>query len=269
MLWSKPKPNRALRWWAAGAFVVTIGVNLLANLLPIAGNTTAQVSDAYPNLFAPIGVTFAIWGVIYLSLGVYTLRQLGLFAAKKPAVKETVLDGIAPYFIASSLLNALWIITWHSQIIWLSVLLIVALLVSLALIYRQVHAVSHTAGRDRWLVKAPFSIYFGWVSVATIANVTTWLVSMGWGGWGISPGAWMVAVLLIGAALTVIVLARYRDWLYGAVVVWAYAGILAKHLSASAWDGQYPSVLAALYILLPVLIVAALWAAREEYLPRT
>jgi hypothetical protein len=262
MFWKKYVPNRALRWAVLGTFLVMVLVNGLANFLPIGGNTTAQVSDAYPNLFAPMGFTFSLWGVIYTLLGAYALRQLGLFSKKKPITKEVLFDRIAPYVIASSVLNTLWIFAWHYRLFALSVLLIIGLLICLVQIVNRLRTVKLNA-RDIWLVRAPFSVYFGWITVATIANITTWLVSTGWDGWGLRPGVWMVAVLLVGTVIGVTATARNRDWLYGAVIVWAFAGILAKHLSSGYWNGQYPSVLATLYIVLPVLIITTLYYAKH------
>ncbi len=256
------KENQQLKMVAIVAFVATITVNALANILPINGQTTGQVSDAYPNLFAPAAVTFSIWSVIYLLLAAYCAYQFVGVRGKQSAVREETIARVTPWFIATSVINALWMLAWQYHVMWLSVLLMIGLLWCLIRINRELYDKSYTL-KDRLLVKAPFSIYFGWITVATIANITTWLVSIGWDGLGVRPGVWMVLVLLVGAAIGIVTTVRQRDCAYGAVLVWAYTGILIKHLSDGAWNGQYPSVLAALYILLPVLIVTVLYVARQ------
>ncbi|NCU39052.1 tryptophan-rich sensory protein [Candidatus Saccharibacteria bacterium] len=263
MFWKKRKDSTQLRWAVAGTFGLMVIVNALANILPIAGVTTGAVSDSYPNLFAPSGFTFAVWGVIYLLLAIYTLYQLGVIGVKKPGLKQQTVDKVSQYFVASSLINSVWIFAWHFRVMWLSVLLIAGLLYCLIRINDLLSKDSMTA-RENWLVKVPFGVYAGWITVATIANVTTWLVSIGWDGGGLSQGFWTVALLVVSAVIAIATMMRYDSWAYGAVVVWAYAGILTKHLSETGWNGQWPSVLAALYIIMPILIIATLDVARRQ-----
>ena len=84
-----------------------VAVNALANLLPIGGNTTGQVSEAYPNLFTPAPVTFAIWGAIYLLLAVFVLYQWEIFDGG--ASSAVVRVDIEPWFLISCLLNIGWL----------------------------------------------------------------------------------------------------------------------------------------------------------------
>ncbi len=263
MLWKKRKDNKQLGLVAAGSFGLMVIVNALANILPIAGVNTGAVSDSYPNLFAPSGFTFAVWGVIYTLLGIYTLYVLGVIRVKKPGLKQQTSDKVTQYFIASSLVNSVWIFVWHYRVLWLSVLLIATLLYYLIRINSLLLKDAMNA-KENWLVKVPFGVYAGWITVATIANVTTWLVSIGWDGGGLSQGFWTVALLIVGAVIAIATMTRYASWAYGAVVVWAYAGILTKHLSETGWNGQWPSVLAALYIILPILIIVTLDVARRQ-----
>ena len=237
------------------SFVAMVAVNAAATLLPINGQTTAEVSDSYPNIFAPAGFTFAIWGVIYLLLALYTLYQLGLFREKKSKLPNDIVMTIAPYFAASSLVNIAWIFSWHYNLIGLSVLLMVTLLGILIALHTKLYALDYTP-RERLLVRAPFSVYFGWISVATIANVTTYLVYSGWDRLGQTEVFWMILMLVIGAAVGITTTLKRYDCAYGAVFVWAYWGILQKHLSSEGWDNMYPEVSAAMLILLPALVGA-------------
>ena len=245
-------------------FVGVVIVNTLATTLPINGKTTGGISDSYPNLFAPAGITFAIWGLIYLLLAVYVVYQFNRVRGKHSKVKEQQLQYINKYFVLSSLLNMLWIFTWHYEVLWLSVIIMLGLLFSLIKINVYLSSVA-VNGTDRWAVKAPFSVYFGWITVATVANITTWLVSTGWDGFGLRIGVWTVAILLVTVMIALTTIYRQRDWVYGLVIVWALAGILLKHLSTSGWNGAYPSVIVTLSILLAVFISAVLFVAEKEY----
>ena len=92
-----------IRALLAVAYVVMIATNALANALPINGRTTGGVSDSYPNLFAPTGTTFAIWGVIYILLGAHVLYQMGLFRApggREPQAERAMLERVGVLFAA-------------------------------------------------------------------------------------------------------------------------------------------------------------------------
>lgn len=264
MFWHKSKDNRPLKLIAAGAFAATVLVNALANLLPINGKNTGAISDSYPNLFAPAGVTFSIWSVIYILLAAYTLYQLGIFREKKSSLKNNTLLEVAPLFIATSLGNIAWIFTWHYEIMWLSVILMITILVHLIRINNILRDETYTL-KEFFMVKLPFSIYFGWITVATIANVATWLVSINWDGFMIRPGIWTVVMLIVGAIIGLAVTFRNQDFAYGAVFIWAYTGILIKHLSPDGWNGMYPSTISALNILLPVFITVVLYVWLQNY----
>jgi len=253
--WKKKEPlNRRWLYIALAAFVAMLVVNAIAGSTNwMGGVTTAEVSDSFPNLFAPAGYTFAIWGVIYLALTVFVARLFGVVRTDKKPLATKQLNEVVKLFAVSSLLNAAWLFAWQYKVMWLSVILMVLLLVVLLKIFHMLH--TQTMGpKERLFVGVPFSIYAGWISVATIANVTTWLASIQWNGWGLSDGTWMVAVLLVGAVIGLVTALRFKDWVYLVVFVWAYAGILVKHLSPAGFDGKYPSTIVALTILLAVFV---------------
>lgn len=240
---------------ALAAYVVMVAVNALAVTLPINGVETDEVSDRYANLFAPAGFTFSIWGVIYTLLGIYTVYQL--FRTNE------VIEAITIPYIVSSLLNASWILCWHYDLIWLSVLVMVGILVSLIRIVDTVHALGVTIGNGpvRYLVqRAPFSVYFGWICVATVANISAFLISLGWRGSGFSEEIWTVLTLIVAAAIGLAATTVNRDVAYGLVFVWAFFGIRSKHVAVDGWDGQYDAVIAASTVLLIVLTVGAVAA---------
>lgn len=226
-----------LRYIALLFFGGMVYVNYLANSLPINGKTTGQLSDAYPNLFVPSGITFSIWGIIYLLLAAYCLVQF------MPASKEMA-SKISWLFILSCVFNGLWIVAWHYQKLPLSLLIMVGLLVSLILINVQLQDL-HTG-----VLKAAFGIYLGWICIATIANVTAVLVNAGWGGLDISPQAWTIVMIAAGALIVSFTVMRIDNPFIGLSVVWAFAGIILKR------SGDYTSIViaAAIGILLVGII---------------
>lgn len=231
------------------AYVAMVVINFMANGLPINNRSTGEISDAYPNLFAPAGPAFSIWGLIYLLLGAYVLYQF----VKKDKKTENILKKINPFFIFTSLANISWIFTWHYDYIALSVLVMMALLILLIKIADILRA-EQFLSLEKLFIWAPFSIYFGWITVASIANITIFLVSIGWNGFGIADFVWTSAILLVGALIGILRMRKDRNIAYGLVLVWAYSWILFKHLSAGGFDGQYPSVITIVIVCLVLLI---------------
>jgi hypothetical protein len=266
MLWKKAKENRRIRVWATAAFMASILANVLANLFMLGGNTTNQVSDKYDNLFVPAGFTFLIWTPIYLLLTFYTLFQLGYLREKRSKLKPDLLNEVSRYFTITSLLNAAWIVAWHFEQLWLSVVIIAAMLYSLFKINELIRNAKMT-GREKLFVRTPFSLYYGWITVATIANVTALVVGVqwDWDGWGWSAIVWTVAMLIAGALISLVVMTRNVDMMYGLVFVWAYFGIFAKHLAGDGWHGEYPAIIGSAVSLIAVLLLCALNLAHKEY----
>ena len=244
---------------AVVVFAASMVVNGLAGTTILGGNTTAQVSDAYPNLFAPAGVTFAIWGIIYLLLAIFCVR---LFIKPKHQTAETgeLMHELTKNFITVTVLNTAWLFAWQYQVMWLSVILIVGMLVVLARI--STLTFNRRLPNSDWLsLKLPFSVYFGWITVATIANITAFLVSIGWNGWGVSSEVWTAIVLLVGVAVGVMTALRRQNWPYLAVFVWAYFGIWLKHTSVNGHDNAHPTLISLLVMTILALSLLTLWLA--------
>lgn len=227
-----------LRYITLLFFGAMVYVNYLANALPINGKTIGQVSNGYPNLFVPSGITFAIWGVIYLMLTAYCVVQF------LPSSKEMA-ERIGWIFIISCVFNALWIIAWQYQKLTLSLLIMLGLLISLIMINLQLKELS------MGVLKAAFGIYLGWICIATIANVTALLVDTGWGGIGISQEAWAIMLIAIGTMIVAFAVMRLNNPFIGLSVVWAFAGIIIKR------SADYRSIViaAALAILLMSVVI--------------
>ena len=226
-----------IRYIALVFFGAMVYMNYLANSLPLNGKTTGQLSDAYPNLFVPAGITFSIWGIIYLLLAAYCVVEF------LPASKELA-AGVGLLFIISCALNGLWIFAWHYQKLPLSLLIMIGLLVTLILI--NLHLKDLPLG----LLKAAFGIYLGWICIATIANVTALLVSIGWGGMGISEEAWTIIMIAAGTLIVSLAIMRFENPFIGISVVWAFTGIIIKRSA----DYRGIVIAAALGILLTGII---------------
>jgi hypothetical protein len=224
-------------------FLAMVTINALANILPINGVGTGDVSDAYGNLFAPAALTFSIWGLIYFLLTAYTLYQLGLFQKDMGERRKELFGKIGKFYAITSVANILWIFSWHYGQIGFSVLFMAIILSGLIKIADLLKKEQFSA-KEKFFIKIPFGVYFGWITVAAIANITTFLVSIGWNGFGISDHIWTVAVLLIGAAIGVTRMMKDKNIAYGLVLAWAYLGILIKHVSASGFAGQHTDIIA-------------------------
>jgi hypothetical protein len=241
------KKNILLKLAITVAYIAMIATNYLANALPIGGVTTGQASDSLPNLFTPAGLTFSIWGLIYLLVAVYVLYSWGLFGRKRNKKKEKLIAKVDQLFIVNALANISWIFAWHYQIIPLSLVIMVVLLTSLILIADILNKEKFSL-LEKVCLRLPFSIYFGWITVATIANVTVLLVSLNWDGFGISEEIWTIAVLLVGAAIGITRAIKDRNIPYMAVLIWAYCGIALKH--ATFYNAQYPNIIITLVLCL-------------------
>lgn len=242
------------------SFIIMVIVNALANILPINGITTGKVSDSYPNLFAPAGITFSIWGVIYLLLAGFIIYQARY---SKDGANIDTFKQISTYFIISSIANSIWIFSWHYRIIPLSMILMIVILVSLIMINQKMSNRQFTP-KEKIFVKIPFSVYFGWITVATIANATTLLVSLGFGGLGLSEQVWTIIIISVGAVIGTVTLLKNKDITYGIVVLWAYLGILIKHISSKGFAGKYHGIIISVSVALGIILTSVLYVAYKS-----
>jgi hypothetical protein len=219
-------------------------VNALANALPLNGITTGELSDLYPNLFVPAGLTFSIWGVIYVLLALFIIYQM-LSVIKKTAPGYAFTGQIGIFFFISCIANMGWIFAWHYTMLPLSLVLMLLLLGSLITIYVRLHiGMSGASKSERYMIHLPFSVYLGWITIATIANVTALLVDAGWNNFGLGEQFWAVLMIVVGIVITLIVLFTRRDIFYALVVDWALLGILLKRLADASMPDWYVTIAA-------------------------
>ncbi|MBM7616363.1 tryptophan-rich sensory protein [Alkaliphilus hydrothermalis] len=233
------------------AYIGMVAINILANVIPIGGNTTGEVAEMYPNLFTPANITFSIWGVIYILLGGFVIYQgRDLFSNKKK--NQYFVDQISWWFVVSCAANFSWILAWHYREIPISVILMLVLLFSLLKIYQNLNVGRVVVPkRIRFFVHAPFQIYLGWITIATIANFTTLFVYLGWDGFGASAVIWTISMLIIGTLITRYVLVNKRDTLYSLVILWSYLGIVIKRLGAEV---RYSSIIVTAILCMAVIV---------------
>lgn len=231
------------------AYLAMVAMNYLANALPLFGRDTGEISDRYPSLFTPAGFTFSVWGVIYLALAGFTYYQ-----ATKAGRSDARLTRVRRLFVLSCALNIGWLVAWHGLQIPVSQVLMVALLLALIAIYRASDAWTSPETRAfRWAVHVPFSLYLGWISVATIANTSIFLLDLGFDGGQAAVGL-TVAVILVAAALGVLGVIRRKDAAYAVVIGWGLAGV------AAARAGENTVLLVTAAACAVVLLGAAGWA---------
>lgn len=247
-----------LKWINFSVFLTMIIVNALANLIPLGGHTTGEVSAGYPNLFTPAPFTFAIWGVIYLLMGFYSIMQLNMSDTNTSLAR--VHSSIGILFILSCVFNIAWVFSWHFSKIGLSVICMLLLLATLICINLRLTLVPDVPLWERLTVYG-FNIYLGWISVATIANIAVFLVKVNWSGFGIPSIIWTICVIAVGALIGVGFAMIGQRYFAAGAMIWAYFGIVIKHISSSNASRSFAvavSAMIAIAIILAFMIVSAI-----------
>ncbi|MGZ6366913.1 MAG: tryptophan-rich sensory protein, partial [Ktedonobacteraceae bacterium] len=138
---------------------------------------------------------------------------------------------IGYWYLLSCVANIAWLFLWVNEQITLSLVAMIVLLLSLITLYLRADMNRTNLTRvERWCVNIPFGIYMGWITVATIVNVTVVLFNLGWDGLGISPEIWTTILLVVGTVIALSVGITRVDIAYIATVVWAYSAILVKNI---------------------------------------
>ncbi|MEM7371613.1 MAG: tryptophan-rich sensory protein [Bacteroidota bacterium] len=221
------------------ALISMILMNMLVSTRSIDGNTVGSVSDKYDTLFSPASYTFGIWGLIYLSLLGFVIYQgRDIFSKSKEQVP--LLLKITGWFGLSCAANIVWLVAWLTERLGLALMMMAALLGSLLIIYIHL-GIGNKRPRnpwERWLLHVPFSLYLGWISIAIIANVASYLVSIEWNGWGISFEVWTLFMIGLATILCMFMIMGRGDRIFGAVGIWALWGIGIKHLRMGIGESQ-------------------------------
>jgi benzodiazapine receptor len=213
--------NKVLAGINTLAFLATITVNALANILPINGLNTGEVSNLYPSLFTPSGITFSIWSVIYLLLGAFVIFQWKIIDRK-------YFREFSGWFMLSCILNISWILVWHHLLTFISVMIMLAFLFVLIKIFLLLKNDPPGSRKEFFFLHLPFIIYIAWICVATIANISAYLVSISWHGGFISEITWTIIMMSVASVLAFIMVIKYQAYAFAIVVVWALIGIAIK-----------------------------------------
>jgi len=234
------------------AILATLSVNVLSNLFPIQGLNIGGIANTILRgvQITPANYAFAIWGLIYLGLIAYGIYQL------LPAQRQNpTLHRVDILLIMACLAQIAWVYLFTLKLFWLSVVAMLAILLPLIGAYLQLGIGERVSREFKWLVHVPFSIYLGWISVATIVNIASALYISGWDGWGISAIGWTVIMLLIGAAIASVVAIQRADIAFTLVFIWAYVAIAVRHLSLNNSTISITAIVAAIG-LASVLVIS-------------
>lgn len=208
------------RWVFLAAVVLLIVLNFLSTSIPFGGQTVAEVSEKYPSLITPAGYAFAIWGLIYLTMAIFAVFQLN------KGKKIRLFRIIFPYFLLNVISNVLWLVAFQHELIGVSVLIMAVTLGSLIVIFKYFYRLKGSLSTThRYFFQVPFSLYFGWITIASIVNVAAFLSSLEIGFLNASAPLFAMIMLIIGTALGLYVLLSRNDYIYISVLIWAYVAI--------------------------------------------
>ncbi|MBI9099733.1 MAG: tryptophan-rich sensory protein [Spirochaetaceae bacterium] len=240
------------------SFIAILVFNSLASIIPLGGLNTGELSDLYPNLFVPAGLTFSIWGIIYILLAIYVVYSF-IFIFRESENHYSFVDKVGLLFFFSSLANICWILSWHYRQVALSVVCMFILLISLLFIYQGLKiGNAHVSRKERLLIHLPFSVYTGWITVATIANITALLVHVNWKGFGLSESFWTIFLVIVATLFGLFFLFFRKDIAYAAVIDWALLGIYLKRTAlrnSEPAEALITTVLIALIVLTSAIII--------------
>jgi TspO/MBR family len=241
--------DTARQWANLVGAALALTVNVLAVSLPLNGQDTGAISDRLAAYFVPAGYVFSIWGVIYLGWIAFVVFQFLPSQKASPRLRR-----LGYVFALSCVFNAAWLFCWHYLQFGLSVVVMLVLLGLLVASYLRLNVGrAQVGGRiEKWCVDVPFSLYLGWITVATVANISGFLFFIEWSGFGISPEVWAVVMLGVASLLGLAMALNRRDSAYLLVLVWAFAGIAVKQSRAplvvtAAWSAAAAVLLLALF----------------------
>ncbi len=231
------------------ALIATIAMNAAANLLPLNGRNTGEIANQFMIFITPAGYVFSIWSLIYVGLIAYAVYQL------TPAGRRSVrVQRISLLFVVSCIANMVWLELWHyGYYVW-TLAAMLTLLASLVCIYLLLRASPAISQAEKWCVDYPFSLYVGWVTVATLVNLSVVLDVLGARPFGMMAATWAIVMIALAATIALLIGFRRKDAIYLAVVAWALEGIALKagqpaNVVTAAWVGTIAVALYTLWIL--------------------
>lgn len=241
------KNQKLIAFVNASSLVVALIVNYLATAQQIFGVSMKDQSDKYYNLFTPASYAFSIWGFIYLFLMAFVGYQFYQIATTK---YDKSISQVGYWFAIANFGNALWIVAFMNDLLWLSMGIMVVILYSLIRITLKTnmerwHAPAKTIAFVWW----PISFYFGWITVATIANASALMIFIGYDGAPFSPQTWTIGLMVIATIIYLSMIWRRNMREYSLVGVWALIAIAVKN-----WDSEQSIAYTALGLAIIIFI---------------
>ncbi|MFD1030248.1 tryptophan-rich sensory protein [Metaplanococcus flavidus] len=235
-------------------YFLTLGVNYLGSSGFFNGMSQRDISDKYMTLISPAPFTFSIWGVIY-SLLLITL--IYLFVKRKDRNVSRLVLLVSPLIIASSVFNMAWIVTFSYEWMGISTLLILAMLVSLLIIVERIY--KNRFDFPSTLAGLSFTLYGSWVFIATIVNISVFLVQLEWDGFGLSDSIWTIIVLGIAIAFVLFYLSLYKNAAFPIPIAWAFFGIYSAYASGSLDPAMSTAIQGILLAGIGIFLIAVVW----------
>ncbi|QMW02397.1 tryptophan-rich sensory protein [Spirosoma foliorum] len=233
------KSDKLRQFFVVFSIIILIVMNYLSNVGAFGGKTNKAISDKYHTLITPAGYAFSIWGIIFLGLLAFAIYQTLSSQRDNPRFRA-----IGWWVVLNALCNAIWSPLFNNEYIGLALIVILVMLFSLVIIEQRLLERQHVpvlstdpdntlpessaSATETWLARIPFSIYFGWLTVATILNVAVYLKATNFGLMGLSEQTWAMAMLIVGLIVGVIVFNRFRSVGYILVFAWAYIAIAVE-----------------------------------------
>ncbi|KQR94317.1 hypothetical protein ASG01_00030 [Chryseobacterium sp. Leaf180] len=234
------------------ALLATVGINYLSNTGIINDETVGSVSADYRNLFTPAGYAFSIWGLIYTLLLGFAIYY-GPFTKNTDLKEKTVLN-IGWWFIVSCLANSMWIFTWLNGYLFLTIPVMIVLLISLLKIILNNHEIIESRDLKTTLfLRLPFYIYSGWISVALIADIATYLKKIEWDGFGISEMYWTLTMITIATILHLYMIWQRNMNAFAVVAVWALIAISVANQNKN-YIVYIAAIIAAVVVALNIIL---------------
>ena len=226
---STTKSSLSIAILALVAILATLTINALSNFFPLKGANIGKISNTVFQgvQITPANYAFAIWGLIYIGLIAYGIYQL------RPAQRRNPTIGRASVLlIVACMAQITWVYLFTMRLFWLSVVAMLVILLALIGAYLQLGIGKVQVLRDRqWLAHIPFSIYLGWISVATVVNIASALYSYNWDGWGINGTYWTAIMLVVATIIAAIVAIKRADIAFTCVFIWAYVAIAIRQIN--------------------------------------
>jgi hypothetical protein len=214
------------------AIIGTIAVNAWSNIAPIGGQNIGEIAntDFADVLIIPASYAFSIWGLIYIGVLAFGIYQLMPAQRSNPIIRR-----VDYLVILSCITQAIWVFLFTLRQFWWSVLMMVGILLPLIGIYLLLGVGKRRVSRqEKWFAQIPFSVYLGWISVATIVNVASALFANNWDGWGIAPETWTVIMMVIATAIGATLNLQRRDLAYPLVIIWALVAVAVRQIDVAS-----------------------------------